>query len=124
MSITTKSSITKKHTVSSLYASAKTLNYGVFLIKVLKFEQCLQKSKIQVNVNVPKKKINKAVDRNKIKRLIRNACNLYVFENNKSVSNLKKSIFIAFIYRSNIIHDFSFFKEKINLILDMLIKNE
>ena len=61
-------------------------------------------------VTAPKKKYKRAVDRNKIKRLLRQG----IFENKT------KNVSIAFIYKPTIIVDYKFIKKDISDILNKL----
>ena len=75
-------------------------------------------------ISVKKKYFPKAVDRNKIKRLMRNSLRECVEELKNKISEQKKSYHIAIIYNSSIIYDIDYLKDKINLILTRLIINQ
>ena len=75
-------------------------------------------------ISVKKKYLPKAVDRNKIKRLMRNSLRECVEELKNKISEQKKNYHIAIIYNSSIIYDIDYLKDKINLILTRLIVNE
>ena len=67
----------------------------------------------KIVIIVPKKKIVKAVDRNKIKRYLRESYRI-----NKSILDLEnKQINIGFVYLSSKISDFKAIERKIKLIL-------
>lgn len=75
----------------------------------------------KVMISVPKKKIRKAVDRNRIKRLIREA---YRINKPAFVSALEEKnlhLHIAFTYVSDRESDFSLLNEKINLALGKIL---
>ncbi|GHT76174.1 ribonuclease P protein component [Bacteroidia bacterium] len=62
---------------------------------------------VSVLVSVPKKRFKRAVKRNRIKRLIREAYRLNNNELNEFLQANGKGLFIAFIYISNELHNFS-----------------
>ena len=73
---------------------------------------------------VKKKYLPKAVVRNKIKRLLKNSIRDCLHELKDQISEHNKAYYIAIIYNSNIIYDFDYLKDKINLILMRLISDE
>ena len=75
-----------------------------------------EKNNIEVLFSVPKKIIPKAVNRNKIKRLIKES-----FRKNKKLLKNKNKLHLALIYLSPEIPDFNSLEEKIKVILQRLI---
>ena len=75
-------------------------------------------------ISVKKKHLPKAIDRNKIKRLMRSSVKECVAELKNKISQQKKNYHIAIIYNSSIIYDIDYLKDKINLILTRLIIDE
>ena len=72
--------------------------------------------KTQILISVSKKLFSKSVNRNKIKRYLREA-----YRSNKSILNLNdKIITIGFVYLSSEILDFKSIERKIKLILHRL----
>ena len=90
----------------------------------IRFLQVNEVNDINFVISVKKKHLPKAVDRNKIKRLMRNSVRECVTELKNKMPEQKKNYHIAIIYNSSIIYDIDFLKDKINLILMRLIIDE
>ena len=90
----------------------------------VRFLQVNQVNDINFVISVKKKYLPKAVDRNKIKRLMRNSLRECVEELKNKIPEQKKNYHIAIIFNSSIIYDFDYLKDKINLILTRLIVDE
>ena len=71
---------------------------------------------------VPKKNIKKAVDRNMLKRRIREVFRVFNSSLKEEIKKKNKKLVIAIIYRSNEILSHKMIKQKISLILIRLIK--
>lgn len=78
--------------------------------------------KIKFGVGVSRKTFKKAVDRNRIKRLTREAYRLQKNELNEIVKTNNQQLDLFFIYTAREITDFNTAKEKVKLILKNLIK--
>jgi len=91
---------------------------------LVKFLQLNETKDISFVIGVKKKYIPKAVDRNKIKRLMRNSVRQCFEELKDKIPERKKNYHIAIIYNSNITYDIDYLKHKINLILTRLILDE
>jgi ribonuclease P protein component len=78
--------------------------------------------KIKFGVGVSRKTFKKAVDRNRIKRLTREAYRLQKNELNEIVKINNQQLDLFFIYTAREITDFNTAKEKVKLILKNLIK--
>lgn len=74
-----------------------------------------EENNVEVLFSVPKKIIPKAVNRNKIKRLIKES-----FRKNKHLLKHKKKLHVAFVYISSEIPNFYSIEEKIKVILQRL----
>lgn len=88
----------KKNLIAELFASGKSTS--VFPLKMIYFESDHDSPyKIQAGVSVSKRNVRKAVDRNRIKRLVRESYrkNKYLIYDNEDT---KKHI-IMFIYQAN-----------------------
>ena len=74
-------------------------------------------------VSVSKKKFKRAVDRNKIKRLIKENYRLEKTTLFQNYENTPKNIDLLIIYTETKIHSFSFINKKIIELINRIIKN-
>ena len=79
-------------------------------------------SNLQFGAGVSGKNFKKAVDRNRIKRLMREAYRLQKNELQETLTQKKLQLNVFFIYTSKELPLFSLVKEKVNVILNKLIK--
>ncbi len=110
-----KSEILKhKKVISELFE--KGSSFSIYPIKII--FRIKSEGQHQVLISVPKKKFKKAVERNKIKRRLREAYRL-----NKHILNLndKSKLNIAYIYISEQILPFNFIQDKMIESLKRLI---
>jgi ribonuclease P protein component len=77
---------------------------------------------IQFGVGVSSKNFKKAVDRNRIKRLAREAYRLQKKILQETMKDNSKSLFVFFIYTQKELPDYKTIYEKTSLILDKLVK--
>ena len=77
-------------------------------------------SSAQVLISVPKKNFKRAVDRNKIKRLIRESYRVNKFLLYSSLERNNKQLAIGILYTSKIMEPFSLIQEKIIAVLTKL----
>ncbi len=83
-----------------------------------------QKAAVQVVVAVPKKRFKSSVDRNQIKRRIKEAYRLNKEAHlNSSLNIQKKKILLAISYVGKEIHDFNFTQQKVLVLFKILFKN-
>ncbi|HBX53367.1 MAG: ribonuclease P protein component [Bacteroidetes bacterium RIFOXYA12_FULL_35_11] len=95
--------------------------FNNFPIKVVWIDAVFESSfPAQIIVSVPKKNFKKAVDRNRIKRLIRESYrkNKSEFYNYLTAQNIKMAV--GFVYTSNEMPDYSDVESKIVLILQKI----
>lgn len=78
---------------------------------------------VRVLISVPKKKIRKAVDRNRIKRLIREAYRLNKAEFITSINEKELHLNLAITYVSDKEADFSLIQEKMKFALQRILSN-
>ena len=75
----------------------------------------------QVLISVPKKKVKSAVQRNFIKRLIREAFRKNKVHLETLLENTKKEFAICFVYSSNEIPTFEFIQDKVEKLITKLV---
>jgi len=73
---------------------------------------------------VPKKKVKRAVERNFIKRIVREAFRKNKVHLESFLENTKKELAICFVYSSNEIPTFEFIQEKVEKLIIKLIDHE
>ena len=111
----------RKKLIDSIFKNGKYFKEHPLTVRFLQVNEV---NDINFVISVKKKYLPKAVDRNKIKRLMRNSLIECVEELKNKISEQKKSYHIAIIYNSSIIYDIDYLKDKINLILTRLIVDE
>lgn len=77
-------------------------------------------SMIQFGVSIPGKNFKKAVDRNRIKRLVRESYRVQKNELKKLVAEKKLSLVLFFIYTNKEMPDHSFISQKMKLALQKI----
>ena len=77
---------------------------------------------LQFGVGVSGKNFRKAVDRNRIKRLIKESYRLQKSELQQTLKEKRIQLIIFFIYTNKELPAFNMMKEKVNVILNRLIK--
>lgn len=93
-----------------------------FRVYWMKHEQPVL-SKVQVLISVPKKKFPLAVDRNRIKRLMREAYRKNKFLITDSVNCMEKNIAVAFLFTDRKLPEYKLVEEKMIESLNQLSKN-
>ena len=90
-------------------------SFNGFPFKIIWLEITQSTSPVKIVISVPKRKFKKAVDRNRIKRLIREA---YRKNKHKLITRMEdKKIALLLVYTSNSIMDYREAQEKINQVL-------
>lgn len=117
-----------KRVIDELFETGVTLKqYPLRLIYIKDPLHFSKNTAFQMVISVPKKKIRKAHDRNKVKRIIRELIrkNKHELENILETQNNKLAIFL--IYSESTILEYSLIEKKINKLIHQLqnsIRNE
>lgn len=99
--------------IDQIFAEGK--NYHKFPVRAVYFHQAESENEIKIGVSVPKKKFKKAVDRNLLKRRLREA-----FRLNQEKLNLNGKLNIMFIYSSHEIQPFETIEKSVIALLAFL----
>jgi len=112
--------LTNKKIINSVFTKGNSAFIYPFIVK-WSFIELKSEFPLQILISVPKRNFKKAVDRNKLKRYIREAyrLNKNIFSD-KVVSNDKKIVF-TLIYTEKEILKFKMIQEKIILVLHRLL---
>ncbi len=120
-------SLPKKERIKDITIPALLYNEGIvffeypFLCKVL--EKDASVGGFQVLFGVPKRKIKGAVERNKIRRRMREAWRLNCGDLRNSVKPQKKTMFIGLYYQATTIESYKTIETKIKKLIHRLIKH-
>jgi ribonuclease P protein component len=111
--------LSSKVAIDKLFETGKSFHNTPF--KVFWLETAIGNSPVQIVISVPKRIYKRAVDRNKVKRLIREA-----YRKNKDTFYEKlnnKKISLMFIYTFKLIINYKEMEEKVVQTLQRLSKN-
>lgn len=106
--------------IDMLFKKGKSFSH--FPFRVLYAEAPADSSNLRVAFSVSKKNFKKAVDRNKVKRLMREAYRLQKPAIKKILTDSNKNISLFFIYTDKRIPQFKEMMEKMNVVLGRLAK--
>lgn len=109
--------------IDAVFATGHRLKQYPLYALVLETE-LPKKVSFQVLISVPKKKVKRAVERNFIKRLIREAFRKNKMELESFLEHTKKELAICFVYSSNEIPTFEFVQDKVDKLIIKLIEHE
>ncbi len=109
----------RKKLIDELFQKGSSLFIYPFKVQYLKKQLELQ-APAQLLISVPAKIFSRAVDRNRIKRLIREAYRLNKPLLYESLKSTNQNLLIAFIYTSKNIEPFELVNSKIILIIKTL----
>lgn len=107
--------------IDELFSKGKELRKFPFIVKFILTD--FVGEALEVVISVPKRRAKKAVDRNKLKRQIREAWRLNNHELKQDLLSLNKNLKVFLIYTGKEKEAYSFIAEKLNLILTELRKN-
>ncbi len=113
-----------KKSLTGLFQNGSSFLIYPFRVTWLITPDFNQKTPVQVVVAVPKKRFKSSVDRNQIKRRIKEAYRLNKEEFLYPALNLQnKKVLLAISYVGKEIHDFSLIQQKISSMMKLLLKN-
>ena len=116
-----KEKLKSRKQIEELFLTGKS--FGVFPLRVIyKFSQDAEEGAVQVGVTANKKTFKRAVERNRIKRLLREAYRLEKPELIEEVKKNKKQLFIFFIYTDKTIASFHTIRDAMKKALYILVK--
>lgn len=81
----------------------------------------MKNSPLQFGVGVSTKNFKKAVDRNRIKRIIREACRLQKLPLQEKIKEKNLRLYLFFIYTAKELTDYKFIYDKMGLVLQKLM---
>lgn len=114
--------ITKKKTIDMLFeGGAKSI--CIYPIRMV-YTESDETSPVSILITVPKRKIKKAVDRNRIKRQIREAYRTQKQELLQVVEGNKRKLIVGFIYVGSQVYSSSIIKEHIDSLLAYLVEKQ
>jgi len=105
--------------IDQLFTKGKSL--GVFPLKVFYTEMPVEaKQSVQAGVGVSARNFRKAVDRNRIKRLLREAYRLNKTILHEALASKEKKLAVFFLYTGNELPEFVLLNEKMRKALEKL----
>lgn len=112
-----------KKLIDNLFKEGDSFFTYPFKVLYLK-KNSLEKPPVQVLITVSKRNIKQAVDRNKVKRLIREAFRLNKSGLQQHLKSKDRQLLIGLIYTDRNIQSFTKIESKIILILQRLIEQD
>jgi len=112
--------ICNQNQIDALFKDGKSLKAGLFRL-IFTETELIKKPVVQVLIAVPKKKLRRAVDRNRMKRLIREAYRMNKHKINELYARLGKHCDLAFVFNGTQCITMAETDSAINELLDRLI---
>jgi ribonuclease P protein component len=110
--------------ITELFSKGKSITIKPIKLIYLQKPSADNDAKVKVLISVPKKKLHKATDRNRVKRLIRES---YRLNKNKLYQKIDSNcqLLLAFIYTENLVYEYTAIDDAINDLFNRLpIKHE
>jgi ribonuclease P protein component len=119
-----KERLKSRKLIGQLFSEGRNFPASPFRVYYLLYPSGPERNReaIQFGVGVSAKNFKKAVDRNRIKRLTREAYRLQKTELQQMLKEKKLQLNLFFIYTARELPDFNTVKEKLNLILKKLMQ--
>lgn len=107
--------------IEQLFKEGKSINVFPYRVRYLNFAAMPHQSSLQAGIAVSKRSFKKAVHRNRIKRLTREAYRLQKLPLQQKLADKNSKLVLFFMYTGKELPEFLLVKEKVRLILDKLI---
>lgn len=105
------------------YLFEQGLSFSIYPLRIVYLEkQTIEKVPASILISVPKKRLKHAVDRNRIKRLIRESYRLTKHKFWEHLFTKNKEVLLAFLYISDELYNYVQIKTVMNKVLDILIE--
>jgi len=111
--------------IEQLFSEGKKFSVGPFRVYYIvngQWSMVNKQSELQFGAGVSAKNFKKAVDRNRIKRLIREAWRLEKNELKETLKTSNQQLNVFFIYTGNELPDFTLVKDKVAVALKKLLE--
>ena len=109
--------------IEELFKDGKSINiFPIRIFYLLSSDVNARTNKLQAGFSVSIKKFKKAVDRNRIKRLLREAYRLQKYSLAEQLKTMDKNISVFFVYNGNELPDYKTIYEKMQSSIKRLEK--
>jgi ribonuclease P protein component len=115
-----KEKLKSRKQLQQIFSTGKT--FSIFPLKVLYQLADEQDNIIKTGVGVSKKNFKKAVDRNRIKRLLRECYRTQKIPLHNCLLNNKKKLAVFILYIDKVMPEYNLIQQKILLVTERLIK--